>query len=349
MVVAREPRAGQVLGPRLNPLHRTPQLQRADNRAHVAGIDGDLVAEAAAEIWRHDVNLVFGNAGDERQRGAVDMRRLRRHVELQASHRVELGNAAARFERRGMAALEPDTLAHPLLARAERARRPVLVADLPVVDLVGLLLAVVAKDHLVLLRGEGIGHHRQRVVVDLDGLGAIHGRATRLRENGCDFLILEEHLADREHHLLVEAMERREPAEPRGLEIFSGDHRLHARDLHGLARIDRLDPRMRVRAAHQRQEKHAGTRDVVDVVALALQEARILLALHPDTHRLTGFGLDAHDKCSAIRVTRQAASACAACCTALTMFWYPVQRQRLPARPSRMSASLGFGVFFRRM
>src|SRR5438105_9826311 len=36
--------------------------------------------------------------------------------------------------------------------------------------------------------------------------------------------------------------------------------------------------------------------------------------------------------------------AAAACCTALTMFVYPVQRQRLPSRPARISLSLGLGL-----
>src|SRR5262249_61705868 len=35
----------------------------------------------------------------------------------------------------------------------------------------------------------------------------------------------------------------------------------------------------------------------------------------------------------------------AAYCTALTMFWYPVQRQRLPEIPQRISSSLGCGFF----
>src|SRR6478735_7933379 len=32
-------------------------------------------------------------------------------------------------------------------------------------------------------------------------------------------------------------------------------------------------------------------------------------------------------------------------CTAFTIFWYPVQRQRLPEMPQRISSSLGLGFF----
>ena len=39
--------------------------------------------------------------------------------------------------------------------------------------------------------------------------------------------------------------------------------------------------------------------------------------------------------------------ALAAAWTARTMLWYPVQRQRLPSSPSRISSSVGFGFSFR--
>ena len=39
--------------------------------------------------------------------------------------------------------------------------------------------------------------------------------------------------------------------------------------------------------------------------------------------------------------------AAAACCTALTMFTYPVQRHRLPEMAQRISSSLGLGFFSR--
>ena len=251
VVVAREAGARQVLGARLDPLDRSSDLERADDGAHVAGIDRHLVAEAAAEIRRDHVDLVLGNAGDERQRRAVDVRRLRRHVELQPPHRVEVRHAAARLERRGMTALEPDALLDPLRARRQRARGAVLVADLPVEDVVRLRLAIRPQQHLVGLRRERIGDDRQRRVVDLHRFGAVGGRRARLGEHGGDFLVLEEHLADREHHLLVEPVEGRQPAEAGGLEILAGDHGLDAGHLHRLADVDVLDLGVRVRAPHE--------------------------------------------------------------------------------------------------
>ena len=65
VVVAGEAGAREVLRARLDPLHRPADLERADDRAHVAGIDRHLVAEAAAQVRRDHVDLVLGNAGHQ--------------------------------------------------------------------------------------------------------------------------------------------------------------------------------------------------------------------------------------------------------------------------------------------
>jgi hypothetical protein len=62
-------------------------------------------------------------------------------------------------------------------------------------------------------------------------------------------------------------------------EILAGDHRQHARDLEGLAGVDALDRGVRVRRAGDIEPELARQVDVVDVLAGAADEARILLAL----------------------------------------------------------------------
>ena len=47
-------------------------------------------------------------------------------------------------------------------------------------------------------------------------------------------------------------------------------------------------------AADDGHVQHAGKHDVFDVLPLALQEARIFLALHRDAQRVFGVGLDGH-------------------------------------------------------
>ena len=100
-------------------------------------------------------------------------------------------------------------------AGRQRASGAVFVADLPVEDVVRLLLAVGPQQHLVGLRRERIRDDRQRRVLHLHGFGAVDRCRARLGEHGRDFLVLEEHLADREHHLLVEPVEGGEPARAR--------------------------------------------------------------------------------------------------------------------------------------
>src|SRR5262249_22934991 len=67
--------------------------------------------------------------------------------------------------------------------------------------------------------------------------------------------------------------------------------------------------------------------------ALAGQELGVLLALGGDADALACCGVDGHQ-----------AGTPSAAFTAATMFWYPVQRQRLPSRPARISSSLASGV-----
>src|SRR5438132_14042680 len=90
---------------------------------------------------------------------------------------------------------------------------------------------------------------------------------------------------------------------------------------------------MGVGAAYDRHVQHSRQLDVVDVAALAGQELSVLLAQRRDADALACVGRDAH-----------AGTPCDADRTAATMLWYPVQRQRLPSRPWRISSSLGFGL-----
>ena len=101
-VVAREAGRGQVLRAVLHPLHRLAGDDRADDRADVAGVDRHLVAEAAADVGRDDLDLVLGQPGDDRVQRAVRVRRLRRAPQPQlAGDRVEVGHRAARLQRAG--------------------------------------------------------------------------------------------------------------------------------------------------------------------------------------------------------------------------------------------------------
>ena len=68
------------------------------------------------------------------------------------------------------------------------------------------------------------------------------------------------------------------------LQVLAGDDRGDARDLERLGRVDRLDGRVGVRAADDVQPELAGQVHVLDVLALALDEARVFLALDRVAH-----------------------------------------------------------------
>src|ERR1700691_5932718 len=94
--------------------------------------------------------------------------------------------------------------------------------------------------------------------------------------------------------------------------------------------------------------QHARQLDVVDVIAFALGEAHVLDALALASHALKFFGaLERGWKRSVVHsaasLNSRPASLAAAYWIAFTMFWYPVQRQRLPEMPMRISLSDGLG------
>ena len=127
VVVARERRGRQVLDAVLDPFHRPPGHDRGDDGADVARIGADLVAEAAADVGRDDVDLVLGDLRDQRGDGADDVRRLEGapHGQL-ALDLVERGDALAGLERTGVHALIGDQLLDRDVGLAEGrvGRRP---------------------------------------------------------------------------------------------------------------------------------------------------------------------------------------------------------------------------------
>src|SRR5207237_6503342 len=108
---------------------------------------------------------------------------------------------------------------------------------------------------------------------------------------------------------------------------LAGHDRDDARDGGGGRGVDGLDPSVGVRAAEDDHVEHPRQHDVVEIVALAADEARVLGALAGFADAAVGSGLDCH-LYSPPAVTACPASAgaaaiadrsCAACLTALTL------------------------------
>jgi hypothetical protein len=100
VVVAGEGIGLEVLRAVLDPLDRPPEGERGDDRDDVARVDRDLAAEAPADVMGLDSDLRFGDARDEADDGAVDVRSLAGDVEVEMlADRVPVGDAAAGLDR----------------------------------------------------------------------------------------------------------------------------------------------------------------------------------------------------------------------------------------------------------
>ena len=338
VVVAGEGGRGQVLDAVLDPLDRHAGHDRGDDRADVARIDPDLVAEAAADVRRDDPDVVLRDVGDEGRDGAHRVRRLERAPDGElAVHLVHGGDAAAGLERTGVDALVGDGLLRDHLGPVQGPRRRLGVAGLPGEDVVRMparpvcalrLVPDVFAQHrgVVRERGERIDEGGQRLVLDLDPLDRIRRRVAILGDDEGDLLALEQDLPVRQHRLHV-ARQGRHVVQIQGLQVFRGQHRHDPRQSLRRLRVDGLDPGMAVRGADEVAEQHARQLDVVHVVPLAPGEAGVLdpLARAAESLQLLDPRLDAFGAFDSLGVGHQAASftglrSPAAASTALTMF-----------------------------
>ncbi len=106
-------------------------------------------------------------------------------------------------------------------------------------------------------------HGGQRRVVDLDQLERLGGGRFVDRDHRGHRIALVAGDVHGEHRAVAErgAVERLDPAR----EIGAGEHRQHARVRAGAARIDAIDPRVRVGRAQHLRVRHARHREVGDV------------------------------------------------------------------------------------
>jgi hypothetical protein len=213
---------------------------------------------------------------------AVGVRRLVAVVDVElAGLRVEVGDHPARLQRRRVAARVDDVARDDRVGLGEGAVGRLLVAGLPqrAGQVVALADLVVADQRRVLVeRLAGVDHGGQRLVLDVDQLQRVVGRVLVGRDHERDLLALEAHLVAGQHGLRVVG-DRRHPREPERLQVLGGDDRRDVRVRERARRVDRDDLRVRVRGAQHLAVHHPRQLDVVEVGALAADEARVLLAL----------------------------------------------------------------------
>ncbi len=169
-------------------------------------------------------------------------------------------------------------------AGLNRLLRLLPVADFPMKNVVGLFLAILAQDGSARIESfVRIHQHRKLFVVHLDQLRHI-GRGILLGGDAKRyFLRLEQNFSGSQHHLLV-VEQGGHPREARCGEIGAGDYGQRAWHFHRIFDVDALQPRVAIGAADHVAENHPRQMHVVDVIALALNESRVLFAFDRVAH-----------------------------------------------------------------
>src|SRR3954453_7253281 len=152
------------------------------------------------------------------------------------------------------------------------------------------------------------------------------------------------HLADGERVVLdVRARRRRQLEEGIGedRDLVASERPVHTVELERLGDVDRLDAGVCIRRADEVDVAHLVPLHVVEEDTLPLDEALVFLARDVLADE-AGLGLALLDDERPLRSDCRLGHSAAAL-TAATTLTYPVQRQRLPWRPLRISSSFGCG------
>ncbi len=272
---------GEVVDPVFHVFDRTAGRACQGRGDHGNFVKKKLAAEAAARDHRHDVELVRRHAERDGERPADVV--VERAVDVDrelADAAIEGHDRAAGLERLGARA-RPAQLARDhdvgvgeiLIERPEREFTMHCYVGGPALRMEHGVAG--CRD-----RGLGIDHRRQLLVVDLDQLERVLGDIAALGGDDRDRLADVAHAVER-HAALLDRRIGETGQGPGDLgDVGAGHDQGHARQRLCPADIDRLDARVRVRAAQCCRVQHVRQHDVVDVAALAGQEARVLDPLH---------------------------------------------------------------------
>ena len=279
----------QHLAPVFQPAHRIAEMPREPGQADFLSRKDRLVAEAAADILRDHADVDLGDAEELRQPGADHVRKLGGAVQRQLIEpRLPLRDEAAALDRRHHvtcgAHLARDLHRRVLGSRLDRTVKAGLDRDVA-------LDVVVHQRTARLLRLEHVDDRRQLFVFDDDLGGDVLGLRARIGDAHGDQLADVADPIDDERRLLrhLEARQRRHrPDRLHPGQVLRDENR----GAQTLRNVHAGQPRVRDRAADERDLAHAREPDVTDELAAAVQKPVIFLAPEPHAHPgfRAGFG-----------------------------------------------------------
>ncbi len=299
-VVAAVNRRAVALAARLDPLDRPPadQFAREHDEGHV-GVAEDLRTEGAADVRADAADLVLRDAGHEgREKQPLDVRGLARHPDrVFVGARVVPADVAADLHGVRDQPLVDDPLPDDDLGGFDRGVRAGFIADLPLED-------DVVRGVLVELRRARLGRllrvddRRKRLPVDDDRVEGVDRLLRRLGDDRGDALagpldVVRGEDSRRVDVVLDPRRAARRPGHRQRVvrDVGPDDHGQDTRPLLRRRGVDRLDLGVGVRAPEDRHMDHALELDVVEIAALAGDEARVFRSLDRgpedvDGHRL---------------------------------------------------------------
>src|SRR5579859_2229462 len=149
-------------------------------------------------------------------------------------------------------------------------------------------LAAMGKRRAGPQRGAAIGDRRQRLVIHLNQGGGILGNGAGTRDHDRDgfaherdFVLGENKWRDIGRQLIGAKLQRQALGGQKRRQIGGAEHRMHAGQPAGGARVDTANAGMGVRAAHERGFEHTGKFQIIDKAALAADERAIFEPQHP--------------------------------------------------------------------
>ncbi len=274
----------QVLAAVLGPFHRPAGAARRERDQEILRIVLAAGAEAATHVVLDELDRALRDVELLGQRPAIEEQHLGSARERQVrARRVPFRQQAAWLHRKRHVALGAETFAAGIGRILERGDGIAAHG----VEHHGAVAVGVGEQQGVLGQGRvPVGDHRQLLDIDLDQADGILGDAGGLGEHERDRLADIAHLGLGDDWLAV-LLEIRQRLQPHGHawdaiahildhDVLRRDHGMHARQRACRRGVDGADAAMGDRAAQDGRVQGILAREVVDILAAAAQEAKIL-------------------------------------------------------------------------